>query len=140
MPYDFCVPTARFLPVLLLITILAACNHNQQWVVCPPLRVVTLVRVSQNESGQSGPSAIDNHYRIQALVEFANGRREGFSPRRNALPAATTSATFYNGSQALLTFAAGANFFSLTCSGYTGVQEANRVQIAEFERLLSRQP
>jgi hypothetical protein len=53
---------------------------------------------------------------------------------------AATSAIFYNGSQPLLTFGAGDNFFSLSCSGYAGVQEANRVQIAEFERLLSQQP
>lgn len=83
---------------------------------------------------------IDNHYQVQALVDFANGRRPDFSARRHGLPAATTSATFFSGSQPLLTFGAGDNFFSLTCSGYTGVQEANRVQISEFERLLDAQP
>ncbi len=83
---------------------------------------------------------INNRYQVQALVDFANGRREGFSARRKGLPPATTSATFYNGSQPLLTFSAGDNFFSLSCTGYAGVQEANRVQVAEFKRLLSQQP
>jgi hypothetical protein len=101
---------------------------------------VTLVRVSQGGSQQSSSSEISDRYQVQVLVDFANRRREGFSARRKGLPAATTFATFYNGSQPLLTFAAGANFFSLSCPGYAGVQEANRVQIAEFERLLSKQP
>lgn len=102
---------------------------------------MTLVRVSQQQSG--GPSrqfAIDNKYQVEALVDFANGRRAGFSARRKELPAPTVSATFFHGSQTLLTFGAGANFFSLGCADYAGVQEANRMQIAEFERLLSRQP
>jgi hypothetical protein len=115
----------------------AACNRTQQGVACAPLTNVTLVRISQNGSQQSEMS---DRYQVQALVDFANGRRDGFSARRKGLPAATTSATFYHGAQPLLTFAAGANLFSLSCRGYAGVQEANRVQIAEFERLLNQQP
>ena len=131
------MPTARLLAVIPLIASFAACNRTQQGVACPPLNNVTLVRLLQNGSQQS---AISDGYRIPALVDFVNGRRHGFSARRKGLPAATISATFYNGSQPLLTFAAGANLFSMTCSGYAGVQEANRVQIAEFERLLNQQP
>ena len=131
------VPAARVLAVTLLIATFAACNRTQQGVSCAPLANVTLVRILRNGSRQS---EIGDPYRIQALVDFANGRRAGFSARRRGLPAATTSATFYHGAQPLLTFAAGANFFSLSCAGYAGVQEANRVQIAEFERLLNQQP
>lgn len=131
------VPAARVLAVTLLIATFVACNRTQQGVSCAPLSNVTLVRISRNGSRQS---EIGDPYRIQALVDFANGRRAGFSARRRGLPAATTSATFYHGAQLLLTFAAGANFFSLSCAGYAGVQEANRVQIAEFERLLNQQP
>ena len=137
LPYHFCVSTARLLAVIPLLTIFAACNRTQQGVACAPLTNVTLVRVSQNGSQQS---EISDRYQVQALVDFANGRRDGFSARSKGLPAATTSATFYSGSQPLLTFAAGANLFSLSCRGYAGVQEANRVQIAEFERLLNQQP
>lgn len=132
--------TARFFCITLLFSILAACNRNQPPVLCPPLSAVTLVRVSQAESGQPLQSVINNRYRVQALVDFANGRREGFSARRKGLPPAATLATFYNGSRPLLAFGAGDNFFSLSCTGYAGVQEANRVQIAEFKRLLSQQP
>ena len=131
------VPAARVLAVTLLIATFVACNRTQQGVSCAPLSNVTFVRISRNGSRQS---EIGDPYRIQALVDFANGRRAGFSARRRGLPAATTSATFYHGAQLLLTFAAGANFFSLSCAGYAGVQEANRVQIAEFERLLNQQP
>ena len=131
------MPAARVLAVTLLIATFVACNRTQQGVSCAPLSNVTLVRISRNGSRQS---EIGDPYRIQALVDFANGRRAGFSARRRGLPAATTSATFYHGAQLLLTFAAGANFFSLSCAGYAGVQEANRVQIAEFERLLNQQP
>jgi hypothetical protein len=131
------VSTARFLAVILLIATFAACNRTQQGVACAPLTDVTLVRVSKNGSRLS---EISDRYQLQALVDFVNGRRDGFSARRAGLPAATTSATFYHGIQPLLSFAAGANFFSLSCAGYAGVQEANRVQIAEFERLLSQQP
>ncbi len=131
---------ASFLLIVLLIFILAGCNRNQPPVLCPPLSAVTLVRVSQTESGQARQSVINHRYQVRVLVDFANRRREGFSARRKGLPPATTSATFYKGSQPLLTFGAGDNFFSLTCSGYAGVQEANRVQIGEFERLLSQQP
>lgn len=134
------VLTARILPLVLLASALAACNRNQAAVACPPMSTVTLARVSQKGSGQTGQFDIDNHYQLQALVDFANGRRQGFSARRKSLPAPTASATFFNGSQRLLTFSAGANFFSMSCSGYAGVQEANRVQIAEFERLLRQQP
>ncbi len=140
MPYHFAVPTARLLAVIPLIAIFAACNRTQAGVACTPLTSVTLVRVSHDSSQQSQQSEISTRYQVQALVDFANGRREGFSARHKGLPAATTSATFYNGSQPLLTFAAGANFFSVSCSGYAGVQEANRVQITEFERLLNQQP
>lgn len=136
----FAVPTARLLAVIPLIAILAACNHTQEAVVCAPLSTVSLVRVWQSRNASPRQSVIDDRYRIQALVDFANGRREGFSLRHKGLPAATMSATFYDGSQPLLTFGAGANFFSLTCRGYAGVQEANRVQIAEFQRLLTNQP
>ncbi len=139
MPYILSVRTARILPLALLASALVGCNRNQQAVVCPPLTTATLVRVSQNGSGQPRQFDIDNRYQLHSLVEFANGRREGFSARRG-LPVPTTSATFFNGSQRLLTFSAGANFFSLSCSGYAGVQEANRVQVAEFERLLKPQP
>ncbi|HKW66768.1 MAG TPA: hypothetical protein VJP04_05735 [Terriglobales bacterium] len=131
------MPAARVLAVLLLIATFAACNRTQQGISCAPLANVTLVRISRNGSRQS---EIGDPYRIQALVDFANIRRDGFSARRRGLPPATTSATFYHGAQPLLTFAAGANLFSMTCSGYAGVQEANRVQIAEFERLLNQQP
>ena len=134
------LPAARFLAALLLISTFVACNRTQQGVSCPPLANVTLVRISQSGNQQPQHSEISDPYRTQALVDFANIRRDGFSARRKGLPAATTSATFYHGSQPLLTFAAGANFFSLTCNSYAGVQEANRVQIAEFERLLSQQP
>lgn len=137
LPYDFAVPTPQLLAVILLISTFAACNHTQQGVACAPLTNVTLVRVSQNGSYQS---EISDRYQIQVLVDFINGRRNGFSARRGGLPAATTSATFYHGIQPVLTFAADANFFSLTCRDYTGVQEANRVQTAEFEHLLSKQP
>jgi hypothetical protein len=136
----FAVSTARLLVVILIIPTFAACNRTQQGVACAPLTNVTLVRVSQNGSPTSQQFQISDRYQVQALVDFANGRRDGFSARRNGLPEATTSATFYKGSQPLLTLAAGANFFSLICRDYAGVQEANRVQIAEFERLLSRQP
>ena len=131
---------ARFLPVILLIATFAACNRTQQGVSCAPLANVTLIRISESGNTQPRQSEISDPYRIRALVDFANGRRAGFSARRKGLPAATTSATFYHGAQPLLTFAAGANFFSLSCAGYAGVQEANRVQIAEFERLLNQQP
>jgi hypothetical protein len=131
------VSTARLLAVVLFIPTFAACNRTQQGVACAPLTSVTRVRVSQNGSQRS---EISDRYQVQALVDFVNRRRDGFSARRKGLPAATTSAIFYHASQPLLTFAAGANFFSMTCSGYAGVQEANRVQIAEFERLLSKQP
>jgi hypothetical protein len=131
----FAVSTARLLVVIVIIPTFAACNRTQQDVACAPLTNVTLVRASQKGSQ---PSEISDRYQVQALVNFAKGRRDGFSARRVGLPAATTSATFYHGSQPLLTFAAGANFFSLSCAGYAGVQEANRVQIAEFQRLLSR--
>jgi len=134
------VPTARILPIVLLAFALAGCNRNQPAVLCAPLSTATLVRVAQKGSGQTRQFDIDNHYQLQSLVEFANGRRQGFSARRKGLPAPIASATFFNGSQRLLTFSAGANFFSMSCSGYTGVQEANRVQIAEFERLLKQQP
>lgn len=140
LPYILSVLTARILPLALLASALVGCNRNQQAVVCPPLTTATLVRVSQNGSVQPPQFDIDNRYQIQALVDFANGRRESFSARRRGLPAPHASATFFHGSQRLLTFGAGANFFSLSCSGYTGVQEANRVQIAEFERLLRPQP
>lgn len=131
---------ARFFCITLLFATLAACNRNQPPVLCAPLSAATLVRVAQEGSRPPRQSVIDNRYQVQALVEFANGRRPGFSARRKGLPPAATSATFYNGSQPLLTFGVGDNFFSLSCTGYAGVQEANRVQIAEFERLLSRQP
>jgi hypothetical protein len=134
------VSAARFLAGILLIATLAACNRTQQGVSCAPLANVTLVQISQSGNKQAQQSEISDTYRIQALVDFANGRRAGFSARRKGLPAATTSATFYHGAQPLLTFAAGANFFSLSCDGYAGIQEANRVQIAEFERLLNQQP
>jgi hypothetical protein len=134
------VPTARLLAIIPLIATFLACNRTQQGVSCVPLANVTLVRISQSGNKQPQQSEISDPYRIQALVDFANGRREGFSARRKGLPAAASSATFYHGAQPLLTFAAGANFFSLTCNSYAGVQEANRVQIAEFERLLSQQP
>jgi hypothetical protein len=98
------------------------------------------VQVSQQRSAAPRQFDISSRYQLQALMEFANGRREGFSARRKGLPVAATSAIFYNGSRPLLTFGAGDNFFSLSCSGYAGVQEANRVQIAEFERLLNQQP
>jgi hypothetical protein len=133
------VPTARLLAVIPLIAYFASCNRTQQGVVCAPLTAVTLVRISQNGSGQPQQSVVDNRYQVQALVDFANGRRQGFSPR-HSLPPATTSAAFYNGSQRLIIFGAGPNFFSMSCPGYAGVEEANRVQIAEFERLLSEQP
>lgn len=133
------VPTARLLLILPLILVLAGCNRNQPGVVCAPLTTVTLVRVSQSGSPPH-QFEINGRYRIQALVDFANGRREGFSARRNSLPSPTSAAIFFDGSQSLLTFSAGPNFFSLSCSGYAGVQEANRVQIAEFERLLTNQP
>jgi hypothetical protein len=96
--------------------------------------------VSQDGSAQPRQFDINNRYQLQTLMDFANGRREGFSARRKGLPAPSASATFFDGSQQLLTFGAGDNFFSLSCNGYAGVQEANRVQIAEFERLLSQQP
>lgn len=134
------VRPASFLLITLLIFSPAGCNRNQPPVLCAPLSAATLVRVSQAESGKPRQSVINNRYQVQALVDFANGRRQGFSARRKGLPPAATSATFYNGSQPLLTFSAGDNFFSLSCTGYAGVQEANRVQIAEFERLLSQQP
>ncbi|HEY6935763.1 MAG TPA: hypothetical protein VI424_01350 [Terriglobales bacterium] len=133
------MPAARFLPLLLLIANFA-CNRTQQGVSCAPLANVTLIRISESSNTQPRQSEIRDPYRIQALVDFANGRSAGFSARSKGLPAATTSATFYHRSQPLLTFAAGANFFSLSCAGYAGVQEANRVQIAEFERLLNQQP
>ncbi len=129
--------TARLLAVIPLIAIFAACNRAQQGVACGPLTNVTVVRVSQNGSRQP---EINDRYQVQALVDFVNGRRNGSSARRKGLPAATTSATFYHGSQPLLTFAAGANFFSLSCAGYAGIQEANRVQIEEFKRLLNQRP
>lgn len=100
----------------------------------------TAVHVSQISAGQQRRFVIDNRYQVRALVEFANGRRPGFSARPHGLPAPTASATFFSGTRPLLTFGAGDNFFSLTCSGYAGVQEANRVQISEFERLLDAQP
>lgn len=131
--------TARILPLFLLASTLLGCNRHQQATACAPLTTATLVRVSQNGSAQPRQFDIDNRYQVQALVNFANGRRQGFSARRRGLPAPAAAATFYNGPQQLLTFSAGANFFSLSCSGYAGIQEANRVQIAEFERLL-RQP
>ncbi len=134
------VLTARLLPALLVILLVAGCNRNQQGVICAPLAAATVVRVSQTGNGPLRQFEIGNRYQVQALMDFANGRRDGFSARRKGLPAPTTSATFYNGSQSLLTFSAGPNFFSLSCSGYAGVQEANRVQIAEFERLLTAQP
>jgi hypothetical protein len=132
------VPTARLLPALFLISSMAACNRTPQGVACAPLTTVTAVRVSQ--SGQPRSVVIDNPYRVHALVDFANGRRQGFSPRGKALPTPVTSATFFNGSRQLLTLSAGANFFSLSCEGWQGVEEANRVQVAEFQRLLSNQP
>lgn len=133
------VLTARLLPALLVILLVAGCNRNQQGVICAPLAAATVVRVSQTGNGPLRQFEIGNRYQVQALMDFANGRRDGFSARRS-LPSTNTSATFYNGSQSLLTFSAGPNFFSLSCSGYAGVQEANRVQIAEFERLLTAQP
>ena len=134
------VSTARLLAVISPIAMLAACNHTQAGVVCAPLTTVSLVRVWQSKNSSPRQSVIDDRYRIQALVDFANGRREGFSARPKGLPPATATATFYDDSQPLLSFGSGANFFSLTCGGYAGVQEANRVQIAEFQRLLSKQP
>lgn len=134
------VPTARLLAVIPLLACFASCNRTQQGVACAPLTAVTSVRIAQNGSGQPHQFVIDNRYQVQGLVDFANGRRGGFSARHAPLPAATTSAAFYNGSQSLITFGAGQNFFSMSCPGYTGVEEANRVQIAEFERLLSEQP
>ncbi|MGE5207021.1 MAG: hypothetical protein ACM3PW_15510 [Chlamydiota bacterium] len=101
---------------------------------------MTRVQVSQEGSIAPRQFGITNRYQLEALMDFTNGRREGFSARRKGLPVAATSAVFYNGSQPLLTFGAGDNFFSLTCTGYAGVQEANRVQIAEFERLLNERP
>ncbi|HSB75196.1 MAG TPA: hypothetical protein VLC12_06055 [Terriglobales bacterium] len=117
---------------------MAACNRTPQGVACAPLTTVTVVRVSQ--SSQPRSVVIDNPYRVHALVDFANGRRQGFSARGNALPTPVTSATFFNGSQQLLTLSAGANFLALSCDGWQGVEEANRVQVAEFQRLLSNQP
>ena len=104
------------------------------------MSAATAVHVSQMGTGQARHFVIDNRYQVQALVNFANSRRPGFSARRRGLPAPTAAATFFSGSQPLLTFGAGDNFFSLTCTGYAGVQEANRVQISEFERLLDAQP
>lgn len=118
----------------------AGCNHNQQSAICAPLRTVTAVHVSQSSAGQPRRFVVDNRYQLQALVDFANGRRPDFSARPHGLPTPTASATFFSGTRPLITFGAGDNFFSLTCSGYAGVQEANRVQISEFERLLDAQP
>jgi hypothetical protein len=120
--------------------VFAGCNRNQQTPICAPITAATVVHVLQVSAGQPHHFVIDNRYQVQALVDFANGRRPDFSARRRGLPAPTAAATFFSGSQPLLTFGAGDNFFSLTCSGYTGVQEANRVQISEFERLLDAQP
>jgi hypothetical protein len=125
---------------VLLIAFLAACNRNQPNVACPPLNAVTLVQVSQPHAGASRRFAVENKYQVQELVDFANGRRAGFSARRQGVPAPSVSATFFNGAQPLLTFGAGENFFSLTCPGYAGVQEANRVQVAEFQRMLNQRP
>lgn len=129
----------RLLFVIVLLAAIGACNRNQPGVVCAPLTTATLIRVSESGS-PARQFDISDRYRIQALVDFANGRRQGFSARRKSLPSPTSSAIFYDGSQSLLTFSAGPNFFSLSCSSYAGVQEANRVQIAEFERLLTNQP
>jgi hypothetical protein len=134
------VSTARLLALVFFVSIFAACNRTPQGVACAPPANVTLVRILQSSNKQPQRSEISDPSRIQALVDFASSRRDGFSGRRKGLPAATTSATFYSGSQPLFTFAAGANFFSLSCAGYAGVQEANRVQIAEFERMLNQQP
>jgi hypothetical protein len=131
--------TARLVFLGALVILIGGCNRTPQGTSCAPLTTATVVRVWQNRVGQSRQYEIDNRYRVQALVEFANGRRDGFSARRKGLPAPTTSATFFKGTQPLLTFSSGANFFSLSCSGWQGVQEANRVQIAEFERLVSQQ-
>lgn len=125
---------------MVLIACLAACNRTQPNVACPALNAVTLVQVSQQQAGAARRFAVDNKYQVQELVDFANGRRAGFSARRKGVPAPSVSATFFDGSQALLTFGAGENFFSLACSGYAGVQEANRVQVAEFQRLLNQRP
>ena len=132
-------PVARLCLLIVLLAVGGGCNRNQPGVLCAPLTSVSLVRVSQSGS-QPRQFEINDRYKVQALADFANGRRDGFSARRGSLPSPTSSATFYNGSQALFTFSAGPNFFSLSCNGYAGVQEANRVQIAEFERLLSNQP
>ena len=134
------VQRARFLLVLLMIIFSAGCNHTQQGISCAPIQTATLIRVTQSGNGPARQYVIDNRYHVQALVDFANGRRDGFSARRRQLPRASASATFFDGSQPLLTFSAGDNFFSLSCKSWQGVQEANRVQIAEFERLLAQQP
>ena len=132
--------TARLLFLIPLIAVFAGCNRNQQAPICAPITAATVVHVSQVRAGQPNHFVIDNRYQVQALADFANGRRPDFSARRHGLPAPSASATFFRGSQPLLTFGAGDNFFSLTCTGYAGVQEANRVQISEFERLLDAQP
>lgn len=140
LPYHFFVHTARLLFLIPLIAVFAGCNHTKPASICAPMSAATAVHVSQTGAGQPRHFVIDNRYQVRALVDFANGRRPGFSARRRELPAPTAAATFFSGSQTLLTFGAGDNFFSLTCSGYAGVQEANRVQISEFERLLDAQP
>ena len=140
MPYHFPVHTARLLFLIPLIAVFAGCNHAQQSSVCAPIATATVIHVSQVSGSQPRQFVIDNRYQVQALADFANGRRPGFSARRHGLPPPTASATFFSESQPLLTFGAGDNFFSLTCSGYAGVQEANRVQISEFERLLDAHP
>lgn len=132
--------TARLLFLIPLVAVFAGCNHTKSASICAPISAASAVQVSQLGAGQTRHFVIDNRYQVQALVNFANGRRPDFSARRHGLPAPTASATFFSGSQPLLTFGAGNNFFSLTCSGYAGVQEANRVQISEFERLLDAQP
>ena len=130
------VHKARLPVAILLMLIALGCNRSQPGVSCAPLRGATTVRISQSGGRQY---VIENRYRVQALMNFANGRRAGFSAR-TTLPVGITSATFLEGTQPLLTFSAGDNFFSLACDGRQGVQEANRVQIAEFERLAAQQP
>jgi hypothetical protein len=113
----FPVYMVRILLLIAFIAICAGCNRTPQGVNCAPLTTATEVRISQPGSEAARHYTIADHYRVRALVKFANGRRDGFSPRRKTLPAPATSATFFQGSQPLLTFSAGANFFSLACAG-----------------------
>src|SRR5204863_8389430 len=103
------VCSTRLLLGFAMLASLAACNRGHSPSPCAPLASASEARVTDYTSGQKREYVIKDRYRLRDLVAFVNGRREGFSYRK-ALPAASSTATLYEGSKSLVTLGAGPNF------------------------------